>query len=62
MYQKKIHTIPNTLYTKEKQKRRLEILKEERKRNGGSYYAIHQSRAIIRSSCSAYILFMQSTK
>ena len=48
-----------------KAKKRLEILKGGRKRNGGGGVAIMsfiQSRDIIRSSCSAYILFMQLTR
>ena len=43
IYKKIIYTIPNTLYTKEneiKAKKRLEILKEGRKRNAGSHYVI----------------------
>ena len=61
----KNHTIPNTLYTKRKKKRkkkRLEVLKEGRERNWGAIMSFKQSRDIIRSSCTAYVLFMQSIR
>ena len=48
---------------KNKAKKRLEILKEGRKRKWGVVImSFIQSIDIIRSSCSAYILFMQSTR
>ena len=63
---KKNHTYytKHTIYKRKeiKAKKRLEILKEGRKRNGGSHMSFKQPRDIIRSSCSAYILFMQSTR
>ena len=48
-----------------KAKKRLDILKEGRKKKWGGGVAIMsviQSIDIIRSSCSADILFMQSTR
>ena len=64
---KKNHTYntKHTIYKRKKLKvkKRLEILKEGRKRNGVvAIMSFIQSRDIIRSSCSAYILFMQSTR
>ena len=62
----KNHTY-NTIHTiyrrKEiKAKKRLEILKKEEKEIGVAIMSFKQSRDIIRSSCSAYIHFMQSTR
>ena len=62
----KNHTY-NTIHTiykrKEiKAKKRLEILKKEEKEMGVAIMSFKQSRDIIRSSCSAYIHFMQSTR
>ena len=64
---KKNHTYntKHTIYKKKEKraKKRLEVLKEGTKRKwGGSHMSFKQSRDIIRSSCSAYILFMQSTR
>ena len=46
-----------------KGKKSLEVLKEGRERSWGvAIMSIKQSIDIIRSSCSAYILFVQSTR
>ena len=53
------------LYTKKaenKGKKKLEILKEGKERSGVATMSFIQSRYIIWSSCSAYILFIKSTR
>ena len=55
----------HTIYKRKeiKAKKRLEILKEGRKNKWGvAIMSFIQSIDIIHSSCSAYILFMQSTR
>ena len=64
---KKNHTynIKHTIYKRKeiKAKKRLEILKEGRKKKWWvAIMSFIQSMDIIRSSCSAYTLFMQPTR
>ena len=59
------YSTKHTIYKKKekKAKKRLEVLKEGRERSWGvAIMSIKQSIDIIRSSCSAYILFVQSTR
>ena len=57
--------MPNTLYTKGRkyrQKKETRIIKRRKKELVVAIMSFNQSRDIIRSRCSAYILFIQSTR